>query len=383
MKFRRDDKIDYNGLNEIIDISRKILRIALIFIIIVGIYVILKLCNALGLKPIIVNILTSIFPLFVGLFMAWLFDPIVSYLQKKGWKRGLGATLVYVVFLGVIGVIVGLIIPMLGNQINDFVKTLPSIFNSIKDWIDNVFDGLKGNNFINMDNIKNGLFSSIENFGVNLTQSLPNMVVTGVKALFSGVGSFVVGLIIGFYFLISYNNFGDTIITLVPKKFQKDARRLITEVNTSFRKFINGSIIDCTLVFVLSTIALTICGVKAPLLFGLFCGITNIIPFAGPYIGGAPAIIVGFCQSPTIGIFALISIAVIQTIEGNFLQPIILGKTTKLHPVTIILGLLVFSKFFGILGMVISTPVIGAVKAIYLFFDEKYHFFDKKEKNEE
>lgn len=383
MKFRRDDKIDYNGLNEIIDISKKILRIALIFIIIVGIYFVLKLCNALGLKPIIVNILTSIFPLFVGLFMAWLFDPIVSYLQKKGWKRGLGATLVYVVFLGVIGVIVGLIIPMLGNQINDFVKTLPSIFNSIKDWIDNVFDGLKGNNFINMDNIKNGLFSSIENFGVNLTQSLPNMVVTGVKALFSGVGSFVVGLIIGFYFLISYNNFGDTIITLVPRKFQKDARRLITEVNTSFRRFINGSIIDCTLVFVLSTIALAICGVKAPLLFGLFCGITNIIPFAGPYIGGAPAIIVGFCQSPTTGIFALISIAVIQTIEGNFLQPIILGKTTKLHPVTIILGLLVFSKFFGIIGMVISTPVIGAVKAIYLFFDEKYHFFDKKEKNEE
>ena len=65
------------------------------------------------------------------------------------------------------------------------------------------------------------------------------------------------------------------------------------------------------------------------------------------------------------------------------MQPIILGKTTKLHPVTIILGLLVFSKFFGILGMVISTPVIGAVKAIYLFFDEKYHFFDKKEKNED
>ena len=62
MRFRRDDKIDYNGLNEIIDISKKILRIALIFIIIVGIYFILKLCNALGLKPIIVNILTSIFP---------------------------------------------------------------------------------------------------------------------------------------------------------------------------------------------------------------------------------------------------------------------------------------------------------------------------------
>lgn len=379
--FKKDDKLDYKGLNQIIAISKKILNITLIFIVILGIYFILKLLEAIGLKPIMLKILASIVPLFVGLFIAWLFDPIVSWLQKKGWKRGLGASLVYIVFLGVIGVIVGLIIPMIGSQFNDFVQTLPSIFNSLKDMIEGVFDGIKSNEFVNIESVKTGLFKGIENFGVSLTQSLPNMAVNAVKALFSGIGSFGVGLIIGFYFLISYNNFGDTLITLFPQKFQKDTRRLITEINTSFRRFINGSIIDCTIVFVLSTIALAICGVKAPILFGLFCGITNIIPFVGPYIGGAPAVIVGFCQSPATGIFALISIVVIQAIEGNFLQPIILGKTTKLHPVTIILGLLVFSKFFGILGMVISTPVIGAVKAIYLFFDEKYHFFEKKENN--
>lgn len=379
--FKKDDKLDYKGLNQIIAISKKILNITLIFMVILGIYVILKLLEAIGLKPIMLKILASIVPLFVGLFIAWLFDPIVSWLQKKGWKRGLGAALVYIVFLGVIGVIVGLIIPMIGSQFNDFVQTLPSIFNSLKDMIEGVFDGIKSNEFVNIESVKTGLFKGIENFGVSLTQSLPNMAVNAVKALFSGIGSFGVGLIIGFYFLISYNNFGDTLITLFPQKFQKDTRRLITEINTSFRRFINGSIIDCTIVFVLSTIALAICGVKAPILFGLFCGITNIIPFVGPYIGGAPAVIVGFCQSPATGIFALISIVAIQAIEGNFLQPIILGKTTKLHPVTIILGLLVFSKFFGILGMVISTPVIGAVKAIYLFFDEKYHFFEKKENN--
>lgn len=381
MMFRRDDKLDYKGLNQIIDVSKKILKITLVFIIIVGIYFILKLCEAIGLGPIFLNIFAAIAPLFVGLFVAWLFDPIVSWLQKKGWKRGFGAALVYVVFLGIIGVVVGLIIPMLGSQINDFVQTLPSMFNSIKEWIDDIFSGIKSNEFVNMESIKASLFSGIEDFGISLTQSLPNMAVNGIKALFSGIGSFVVGLIIGFYFLISYNNFGDTLITFFPKRFQRDTRRLVTEINTSFRRFINGSIIDCTLVFVLSTVALAICGVKAPILFGLFCGITNVIPFVGPYIGGAPAVIVGFCQSPATGIFALISIAIIQTIEGNFLQPIILGKTTKLHPVTIILGLLVFSKFFGILGMVISTPVIGAVKAIYLFFDEKYHFFEKKENN--
>lgn len=378
---KKNEKLDYESLNEVIDISKKILRIALVFIIILGTYFIFKLLDVVGLKPMIVNSLKAIVPLFVGLFIAWLFDPVVSFMQKKGIKRGIGAAIIYVLFLGLIGLIIGLIIPMLFNQINDFVQNIPSLFNSIKDWITDLFANIDGNSYVNVDNIKNNLFNSIESFGADLTQSLPNIIVGAVKGLFSGIGSFGVGLIIGFYFLISYNNFTDTIITLFPHKNQKDARRLLNEVNTSFRRFINGSLIDCTLVFVLSTIALAICGVKAPLLFGLFCGITNIIPYAGPYIGGAPAIIVGFCQSPTTGIFALIAIAIIQTIEGNFIQPIILGKTTKLHPVTIILGLLLFSKFFGVFGMVISTPLIGALKAIYLFFDEKYHFFKKNENN--
>ena len=87
-----------------------------------------------------------------------------------------------------------------------------------------------------------------------------------------------------------------------------------------------------TLIFVVSSLGLWIVGLKAPLLFGLFCGLTNVIPYAGPYIGGAPAVIVGFSQSPTIGILTLVVIAVIQFLEGNFLQPVIMAKSTKLHP---------------------------------------------------
>ena len=113
-----------------------------------------------------------------------------------------------------------------------------------------------------------------------------------------------------------------------------------------------GAVLDCTLIFVLSSLAFWAVGLKAPMLFGLFCGLTNIIPYAGPYIGGAPAVIVGLTQSPTIGILTLIVIAVIQFLEGNFLQPIIMSKTTKLHPVTIMLGLLIFGYFFGIVGRI-------------------------------
>ena len=96
---------------------------------------------------------------------------------------------------------------------------------------------------------------------------------------------------------------------------------------------------------------------------------------AMPKFGG-PAVIVGFSQSPIIGIIVLVIIVVVQFLEGNLLQPLIMSKTTKLHPVTIMLGLLVFGYFFGIIGMVISTPIIAALKSIFMFFNDKYEFFN-------
>ena len=140
--------------------------------------------------------------------------------------------------------------------------------------------------------------------------------------------------------------------------------------------------IDCTAVFVVTSIGLWIVGLQSPLLFGLFCGITNIIPYAGPYIGGFPAVIVGFAEDPMIGLFTLLVIVVIQFVEGNFFQPLIMSKTTKLHPVTIMVGLLVFGHFWGILGMVVSTPIITSLKSIFMYFDEKYDILETSESEE-
>jgi len=155
----------------------------------------------------------------------------------------------------------------------------------------------------------------------------------------------------------------------------------LDNINVSLRSYVRGAVVDCGLIFVLSSVGLWACGLKVPALFGLFCALTNIIPYAGPYIGGAPAVIVGFTQNPMIGILSLIVIVVIQFLEGNFLQPLIMAKTTKLHPVTIMLGLLIFGYFFGIIGMLVSTPVIATLKTIFKFYNEKYEII-KAEKLE-
>ena len=130
------------------------------------------------------------------------------------------------------------------------------------------------------------------------------------------------------------------------------------------------------MVFVGDSIGFAIVGLKAPILFGLLCGITDLIPFIGPYIGGIAAVIVGFSQSPIIGIITVIIVVLVQCIENYVLQPVVMSKTMKLHPVTIILGLLIFGHFFGIVGMILATPTIALVKVIYRFFKNKYHLFE-------
>lgn len=365
-------KINTQKVNEIIELSRRLLKIVYIFLILAIIYFGVKVGTAVGLWKGIINVLGVISPLFIGLIIAWLFNPVVSKLQDKGLKRGWGTTLIYLLFVGILTIIILSIVPQLTNQVTELSKNLPAIFTSVKDWINNLFENLSSIEGFDAKTLELELLTKLEKFSTGLASSLPETIFTAGKSFISGLGVFVVGLIIGFYLLVSFNDLEDSLIDIVPRKIVKKWNGLFTKINFSLRKYVQGALIDCTLVFVVTSIGLWAVGLNAPLLFGLFCGITNIIPYAGPYIGGAPAVIVAFSQNPIIGVLTLLVIVLIQFIEGNFLQPLIMSKITKLHPVTIMLGLLIFGYLWGIIGMLISTPLISVIKVIIDYLDEKY-----------
>ena len=368
-------KLDVRGINSIIKLTKKLLQIGLYMAIILIIYFGIVLGKEAGLFELIVNVLGIISPLFIGLVIAWLFNPLVNKLKNRGINRTLSAVLVYVVILGVITLALFALVPTLYTQIQDFAKVVPTIFDKFQNYIDGVFQKLDTIQNFDAWAIRDGLFEQIEGVGTGIASSLPNMLISIISSFASGMGSIIVGLIIGFFLLVSFES-TDSFIDFLPKKIQTATRELLQKIDDALRSFVTGSILDCTFIFIISSIGLYFAGLKAPLLFGLFCGITNIIPYAGPYIGGIPAVLVGFSQGITTGILTLIVLCVIQFLEGNFLQPVILSKTTKLHPVTIILGLLIFGNLWGILGMIISTPLLAALKAIILFFDEKYDILD-------
>ena len=361
-------------------IGKKILGIFLILIIVLSIYICVRVCKELNVSSIIVTLLSILSPLFIGIVIAWLLNPIVNYLEKKKVRRIIGVSLSYVVLLAVIFLILNSIIPLAYNQISDLSQLVPKIISNIESIIDKVLDHFNNIDAINVSELKDKIIGVAEGYANGVYNDLPNHIVGIVRGFISGAGTLLIGLIIGFFLLLGFNNVGDSLMIFVPRKFQKTTKEITGKITKALRGYVNGAIFDATIIFVACSIAFALIGLKSPILFALFCALMNVIPYAGPYIGGFPAILVAFSQGMGVGIGVTLSIVIIQALEGNIMSPIVMSKTTKLHPVTIIVGLLVFGHFFGIIGMLLSTPIISVGKVIIEFIDSKIHIFNNNEK---
>ena len=372
---KKKEELNVEELNEVITTGSKILKIFYIFLIIALVAVGVFLIGYMRVLPILGTVIRVMSPFFIGFILAWLLNPIVNRLTDKGMKRGLSVAIVYLALAVVIYLFCLLVIPSLVTQMNEFAKTIPDYLSKITTWINNFFNKLSKTTSLDMNNVKARFMDYISGFGTNLGSNLPNRLITIIQDTVSGVGRFLVGYIIGFYLSFNFNNVNKLIMNIIPKRFKEDASKLIGNISEVLYKFVNGTIMLSLLLFVTSVIGFSLIGLNAPVLFALFCAVTNIIPYIGPYIGAVPAIAVGFSQSPLIGILVTVFIIVTQTIDGNILNPIVIGKKMDLHPVTIIISLLVFEHFFGIIGMVVATPIVAVLKIIYLFLDEKFNFF--------
>lgn len=373
-KKNKDTNVDYTKLNEGIRIGVDILKIFLILIIISSVFIASKLIVDWKILPFLRTVLKVLSPLFIGIVLAWLFDPLVTKLQKKGVNRVLGTLLVYAILILFIYLLCRLMIPSIANQLEDLGKSVPSFISYLQEQIDNFFDNFEG---IDLSNIKSGLYDGINDLSNSLTVDLPSKIVSIGSVILSGGINLLIGLLVGLYMLFDFDSVKKHINSLVPKKYSKDTFKLFGQLNKNLKSYVQGTLLIMGILFVIQSISFAIAGLKAPMVFGLFCALTDIIPYIGPYIGGIPAVIVGLSMSPTTGIFTLIAVLICQSIENYFLQPVVMGKTMRLHPVTIMIGLLVFNHFFGILGMVLATPTIAILKTIFNFFNDKYKFMDR------
>ncbi len=376
-------KIDFLRLNEVIKLSRDILKIILILEIVTLIVLSSYIIREWKIFGIIRTVLNIISPLFIGIVIAWLFDPLVSYLQKRGLNRLLSTCVVFVLFIAILILGGSLIFPSLWDQINEIINTAPSVIDNLTNFVNNFVSNLAEIYKFNPVDVQANLESAFNDLFLSVTVDLPKTIISIAKSIISGSINFIFGLFIAFYMLVDFKNVRKHLLVFVPKKIHNEFIKLTDKLNKLLKSYVLGTLLIMFLLFICQSIGFAIAGLKAPLVFGLFCAITNVIPYFGPYIGGIPAVIVGFTISPLTGIFCLISVIICQGLESYFLNPIVMSKTMKLHPVTIMIGLLIFGHFFGILGMILSTPIISCAKVILVYFNDKYQILDMINDNEE
>ena len=373
----REEKLDVNSLNKLIRLGKYLLKILFVVSIASLIFLGSYLLKDWGILKGILNVLKIISPFFIGIVIAWLLDPLVSLLQKKGASRTISVAGVFTIFIFLIVLFFWMVIPTLVDQLQDAIGLVPGIIDDMNSWIDNLFDDL--NNLYNYDfsTIQANIYLAFEEFSNSITVDLPTILVNAASNIISGGLNVIIGLFIGFYMLFDFNNVRKELLNFIPKKAHSDTIELTDRLNNSLKSYVQGTLFVTLILFTVQSIGFTLAGLKAPVVFGLICAITNIIPYIGPYIGGVPAVVVGFAISPLVGLLSLIAVVVSQFLESYVLTPVVMSKTMKLHPVTIIIGLLIFGYFFGILGMILSTPIISCLKIIFNFFDEKCEFFEK------
>lgn len=372
----KNERLDIHRLNEVIKLSRNILHIMFVLVIVGVVYIVTKVFQDWHILSIIGNFLSILSPLFIGLVIAWLFEPVVTFLHKKGVNRILGSIFTFFLFFLVLAGVGFLIIPTFSSQINDIAASVPNLINTVTDWINGIFTYLGNSTGYDLTAVKENVFSVINGLGTSLATGLPDSTFRFVKALFSGGITLVFGLIIGFYMLYDFHSVKAHIKTIIPIKYRATSISLLKRIDHTLRKYIQGTLMIMALLFILQSVSLTLVGIKAPLVFALFCAITNIIPYIGPWIGAVPVVIVGFTTGPITGILSIVAVVFAQSVENYFLQPVVMGKTMKLHPVTVMVGLLIFEYYFGIIGMILATPIISICKLLIEFIDERYHFMD-------
>ena len=370
----KEKKLDFKTLNELIKTGNILLKIMLAMAILAIAILIIYLLDKTSVLVILGKIISILSPLFLGLLIAWLVEPAINYFVKNKVGRKLATVVVYLILIFIIILIAALIVPEFIAQVNELITRIPNFLKSINTFINDTF---KSTADFDLSSVKESLINNINNFVNNFTSENLTGIVEKLSSSIKVVSNFVLGILIAFYLSLDFKNVNKYVSILIPNRFHEDIKKITTPLNEMLRNYVNGTLLSCLFVMILSLIGFLISGVSSPLLFAIFCAITNLIPYFGPYIGGIPVVLIGFTMNPYVGLGCLITVVLVQFLEGNILNPLIVGKAVDLHPVILMLSLLVFEYFFGIFGMVIAVPIVATIKIVLLFFENKYHFINK------
>ena len=351
-----------------------------------AIYVIFHFSTILGLITSFIRIMS---PIINGIALAYILTPVLNFVEQHwvGWiykkrgismdsrkkrsRRGLSILVTYAFFFCLLYLFFRLVIPQLINSIRNIIYQLPKYVNNLQVLIDRL---IKGNpeleSTVNsvLDSIYDETTSFLQNTLLPQTENILRLVSLSVVRVFKTILNIILGFIISIYLMYSKELMAGQAKKIAYALLDtKEANRVIAGVrytHRTFTGFLSGKLIDSVIIGVLCFIVISLVDIPYAILVSVIVGVTNIIPFFGPYIGAIPSTILVLMIDPLKALYFVIIILILQQLDGNVIGPKILGDSTGLSSFWVIFAITVFGGMFGVAGWILGVPTFGVLYAL-------------------
>jgi predicted PurR-regulated permease PerM len=296
-----------------------------------------------------------------SLVIAYLCNPLLKYLEKKGFDRFTALTLLYGIAALASLIASFFLIPYFLHQIESLFNALPHYVQSIKTALEEWKIRMAP---YYAEEEGTWLLEQAEEYLALLAQDISGTGYRHVTGLFFGVFDLILAPILVFLILYYKEFFKEIITRMVPPSESRHLTELGKKINRSLERFILGMVLDCLIVGTLSATALYFLGIEFPLINGLFAGFACLVPFLGMMIAVIPAALIGYAKNGDIymiprvvAIYFLIHVI----IEGNLIKPLVMKRTLRLNPLAVIFSVMAMGELLGFWGIVLAVPLAAVI----------------------
>lgn len=361
-----------------IKINKKYLSICryALLVIIVAIIFYMLASNWGSTKAFIGNMFQILSPFFLGVLIAYFLTPLVNringFIQKRILKgKAVRVTFVlsmivsYILVLGFIAIAFVFVIPQIIDSIQELTNKIPSMY---RQFTKELIDFQKKYPEIDIDIANEQIANFVPNlveYGTNVVGSLIPMVYSVSVSIIKLIINVILGIVISMYMIYSKESFRfqakRAVYALFPEQKGDTVCTTFRECNDIFGAFLISKAIDSFIIGCICCVAMNILDLPYAVLLSVIVGITNMIPYFGPFIGAVPGVLIYLCIDWKLALVFAIMILVIQQFDGWILGPRLLGQSTGLSPIWVIFAITVGGAYFGVIGMFIGVPVVAVI----------------------
>jgi predicted PurR-regulated permease PerM len=304
-------------------------------------------------------------PLFLAIVVIVILNPFVSWLQDRGIPRIIGTITGFVVFFAGAVLLALAIVPNVVDQGKDFVETFPQLYDDSSSDIEGILESLGFENVTVWDYDRVVEYLNDPDNRDAIVSIVLDRLGSVTAGIFEFILVFLVGPVLAFYLLIDLPNVQERLVGIFPERRRAEAAHVGRQLNTALGGFLRGQLLVALIVGVMLSFGYRIIGLEFWLLIGLIGGILNIVPFLGPWVGGALGVIIAIATADVqTALWAIVVAVVVQQIDNNFISPTVLRATVRLHPAATLLVLVLAGALAGVWGVVIAVPLAASVRIV-------------------